>query len=59
GEYIFFIDSDDYLGIEAFERMYQFAQQHDSDIVLGKMVGVNGRAVPQAIFKETNLRRTL
>nr|WP_087991584.1 glycosyltransferase [Bacillus subtilis] len=53
GEYIFFIDSDDYLGIEAFERMYQFAQQHDSDIVLGKMVGVNGRAVPQAIFKET------
>lgn len=53
GEYIFFIDSDDYVGIEAFERMYQFAKQHDSDIVLGKMVGVNGRSVPQAIFKET------
>lgn len=33
--------------------MYQFAKQHDSDIVLGKMVGVNGRSVPQAIFKET------
>lgn len=45
GEYIFFIDSDDYVGIEAFERMYQFAKQHDSDIVLGKMVGVNGRLV--------------
>ncbi len=59
GEYIFFIDSDDYLGIEAFERMYQYAQQHNSDIVLGKMVGVNGRAVPQAIFKETKPKADL
>ncbi len=59
GEYIFFIDSDDYLGIESFERMYQFAKQHDSDIVLGKMVGVNGRSVPQAIFKETKAEADL
>ncbi|WP_416042887.1 glycosyltransferase [Bacillus halotolerans] len=59
GEYIFFIDSDDYLGIEAFERMYQFAKVHDSDIVLGKMVGVNGRPVPQAIFRESKAEADL
>ncbi|MDE1383153.1 MULTISPECIES: glycosyltransferase [Bacillus] len=54
GKYIFFVDSDDFLGPEALERMYRFAEEHDSDVVLGKMKGVNGRPVPQAIFKQTN-----
>lgn len=39
--------------------MYQFAKVHDSDIVLGKMVGVNGRPVPQAIFKESKAEADL
>ncbi|MGG3571967.1 glycosyltransferase family 2 protein [Bacillus gobiensis] len=52
GKYIFFVDSDDYLEEEALERMYTYAEQHQSDIVLGKMKGVNGRAVPAAIFQE-------
>nr|WGD96516.1 hypothetical protein P5642_19115 [Bacillus subtilis] len=56
---MFFIDSDDYVGIEAFERMYQFAKQHDSDIVLGKMVGVNGRSVRKLFLRKRNLRRIL
>ncbi|MDA7025491.1 glycosyltransferase [Bacillus sp. CLL-7-23] len=54
GKYIFFVDSDDYLGTEALERLYNFAEEHDSDVILGKMQGVNGRGVPKAIFKETN-----
>lgn len=50
GEYLFFVDPDDYLGVEAIERMYQIARRNDSDIVLGKMVGV-GRRVPAAPFR--------
>ncbi|WP_326969552.1 glycosyltransferase [Bacillus halotolerans] len=54
GKYIFFVDSDDYLGEEALERLYNYAEENHSDIVLGKMKGVNGRPVPVSIFKETN-----
>lgn len=50
GDYIFFVDGDDYLGAEALERMEKRILQYDSDIVVGKYVGVN-RGVPQAIFK--------
>lgn len=54
GKYIFFVDSDDFLGEEALERMYEYAEKHQSDIVLGKMKGVNGRAVPAAIFQKNH-----
>jgi glycosyltransferase involved in cell wall biosynthesis len=50
GEYLFFVDPDDYLGVEALERMYGLARRNDSDIVLGKMVGV-GRRAPNAPFR--------
>lgn len=51
GSYIFFLDSDDYLGVEALERLYNFAAEHDSDVVFGKYIGVNGRGVPVSMFK--------
>ncbi|TWT27851.1 glycosyltransferase [Planomicrobium sp. CPCC 101110] len=51
GAYIFFLDSDDYLGLEALERLYNFACEHDSDIAFGKYKGVNGRGVPVSMFK--------
>lgn len=50
GEYIFFLDADDYLGLEALERMDEKVQKYDSDIVIGRYEGVN-RSVPTAIFK--------
>ncbi|SNZ04648.1 Glycosyltransferase involved in cell wall bisynthesis [Terribacillus aidingensis] len=50
GDYIFFVDGDDYLGEEALERMEEKVLQYDSDIVVGKYVGIN-RGVPAAIFR--------
>jgi poly(ribitol-phosphate) beta-N-acetylglucosaminyltransferase len=49
GDYIFFVDGDDYMGEEALARMEEKILQYDSDIVVGKYVGIN-RGVPTAIF---------
>ncbi|MFG2945774.1 glycosyltransferase family 2 protein [Streptomyces adustus] len=54
GRYVYFIGSDDYLGKEALERMVACADKHGSDVVVGKMVGTNGRYVHQALYKESN-----
>lgn len=58
GEYIFFVDADDFLGEEALERMYRMAIDHHSDIVLGKFVGVNGRGVAQSMFLRNQTHTT-
>jgi glycosyltransferase involved in cell wall biosynthesis len=44
GRYVFFLDADDYLGPEALARLVAMAERNTSDIVLGRMVGVSGRA---------------
>ncbi|MFI9542981.1 glycosyltransferase [Streptomyces sp. NPDC052016] len=54
GRYVYFIGSDDYLGEEALERMVKYADKHGSDVVVGKMVGTNGRYVHQALFKQND-----
>ncbi|MEU3620201.1 glycosyltransferase family 2 protein [Streptomyces sp. NPDC006872] len=54
GRYVYFIGSDDYLGEEALERMVKYADKHDSDVVVGKMVGTNGRYVHQELFQHGN-----
>lgn len=51
GRYVYFIGSDDYLGEEALERMVKCADTHGSDVVVGKMVGTNGRYVRQSLYK--------
>jgi len=33
GEYLFFVDSDDYITIEACDRLYSFAKERDADLV--------------------------
>jgi hypothetical protein len=55
GRYVYFLGSDDYLGTEALERMVAFADEHESDVVVGKMVGVNGRGVHQGLFRDGNV----
>ncbi|MGP3638592.1 glycosyltransferase family 2 protein [Streptomyces sp. 24-1644] len=50
GRFVYFIGSDDYLGDEALERMVACADKHDSDVVIGKMVGTNGRYVHQKLY---------
>ncbi len=54
GRFVYFIGSDDYLGKEALARMVKYADKHDSDVVIGKMVGTNGRYVHQALYKKSN-----
>lgn len=51
GEYVFFLDADDYVGPETLERMVAMAEKNGTDIVLGKMVGVGGRGMPASMFK--------
>lgn len=54
GRYVFMLGSDDYLGPEALERLVAAADEQGSDVVLGRMVGVNGRVVPKSVFARGN-----
>ncbi|MCT4420760.1 hypothetical protein EFT49_11400 [Leuconostoc falkenbergense] len=49
------MDADDRLGHESLERQYNFAIKNDSDVILGKYVGVGGRGVPKSMFKKGNI----
>lgn len=53
GRYVFFIGSDDYLGPEALQRLVAAADQWGSDVVLGRLVGVNSRYIHPAVYAET------
>lgn len=55
GEYIYFLDHDDWLAPEALERMYAMAVRNDADIVIGKLVG-HGRGIPVPLFRESRDR---
>lgn len=57
GRYVFFLDADDFLGRETLARMVETADANGTDVVLGKMVGVNGRGAPTSMFHQ-NLART-
>ncbi|WP_405780310.1 glycosyltransferase family 2 protein [Streptomyces sp. NBC_00859] len=50
GEFVMFVDNDDWLGDEALERMYDYGVANDADIVVGKMAG-KGRPVPRELFR--------
>ncbi|MGW5678487.1 glycosyltransferase family 2 protein [Streptomyces sp. NPDC003860] len=54
GRYVYFMGSDDHLGKEALERMVDYGDRHGSDVVVGKMVGTNGRYVHQALYKKND-----
>jgi len=50
GEFLYFVDNDDWLGEEALERLYAMAKADDADIVVGKVVG-HGKSVPRNLFR--------
>jgi poly(ribitol-phosphate) beta-N-acetylglucosaminyltransferase len=50
GRYVFFVGSDDYLGVDALRRLVAAADALGSDVVLGTVVGVNSRSIYQDIF---------
>ena len=54
GRYVFFLGADDYLGRSALARLVAAGDGWDADVVAGRMVGCNGRFVPQAIFARTD-----
>ncbi|MDO9380906.1 MAG: glycosyltransferase family 2 protein [Nocardioidaceae bacterium] len=55
GRYVFFLGADDHLGTESLERLVTAADQHDADVVFGRMVGTNDRHVHQKIYRQTDL----
>ncbi|SCD98345.1 glycosyltransferase family A protein [Streptomyces sp. DvalAA-19] len=59
GRFVYFIGSDDHLGEEALERMVACADADGSDVVVGRMAGVNGRYVHQKLYKEGRREVTL
>ncbi|MFJ1967849.1 glycosyltransferase family 2 protein [Streptomyces sp. NPDC087903] len=58
GEYVMFVDNDDYLGDEALERMYDYAVTNGADVVVGKMAG-RGRPVPVELFRQNHPHATV
>lgn len=55
GQYLYFLDHDDWLAPEALERLYAMAARNDADIVIGKLVG-HGRAISVPLFRESRDR---
>ncbi|MGW5649942.1 glycosyltransferase family 2 protein [Streptomyces humi] len=52
GRYVFFLDADDRLGDEALERMVAMADKNGTDVVLGKVEGIN-RKPPTSMWGKT------
>jgi glycosyltransferase involved in cell wall biosynthesis len=52
GDYILFLDSDDYLGLEALERLHAFVSKGVSDVIAFQLEGL-GRGVPRSMFSRT------
>ena len=50
GDYVYFVDNDDWLEPEALERLHAMAVRDDADVVIGKVVG-HGKEVPRSLFK--------
>ena len=50
GRYVFFVGADDRLGPQALARLVAAADEYGSDVVLGKVVGVNSRHIYQDMF---------
>ena len=58
GEYVLFVDHDDWLGAEALQRMTDFGRANASDIVIGRYAG-HHRGVAKALFSKTQPAATL
>ncbi len=58
GEYVYFVDNDDWLGKDALRRLYDRAERDEADIVIGKVVG-EGKFVARSMFKRDRRDVTL
>lgn len=51
--YLFFADADDVVAPEALRRLVDFAEQHNSDIVIPKLTPLGGRRFPTSVYEKT------
>ncbi|MCH5675989.1 glycosyltransferase family 2 protein [Streptomyces gilvus] len=58
GEYVQFLDQDDYLASDALRRLYDMGHRNGSDIVIGK-VASNFRGVPHGVFRADREKCTI
>src|SRR3954449_8037095 len=58
GEYVYFVDNDDWLGKGALNRLYNRAERDEADIVIGKVVG-EGKFVARSVFRRDRTDVTL
>ena len=60
GEFVYFVDNDDWLAPEALERMVERAESAGADVVLGKVVGHGAsKHVPHVVFRKDRPRVSL
>jgi glycosyltransferase involved in cell wall biosynthesis len=52
GEYVAFVDHDDYLAVDGLQLVHDFAREHGSDVVVAREVGV-GRRIAGLMFLDT------
>ncbi|RNL40417.1 glycosyltransferase family 2 protein [Paraeggerthella hongkongensis] len=50
GEFVFFLDADDWFNEHAVSKMLEHAREWRSDVLLVKLAGANGREVPKSMF---------
>ena len=53
--YVFFADADDRLAPKCLRRLVTWAEEHQSDVVIPKMVPLAGRGFPTAVYERTLL----
>nr|WP_238341613.1 glycosyltransferase [Actinopolymorpha rutila] len=58
GEYIQYVDQDDYMAPDALRRLYELGSRNGADIVIGKVVS-NWRGVPISVWKTTRHKVTI
>ena len=58
GEFVLYVDNDDYVEPDALERLYETAVRDDADIVIGKVVG-HGKRVSRMLFRENRSGETI
>jgi glycosyltransferase involved in cell wall biosynthesis len=64
GKHVLFMDSDDFLGSEALQRLHEFSQEYPSDLTAFQIEGLNRdvmrltETVPYADLIESNLYKT-
>lgn len=56
GEFVLFVDSDDYINKETLKDAAAFIDEHHSDVLLIKMKGVNGQVYHNLCLKKQHLK---